>query len=1016
MTLSSCSRVLKSVSDRPRPGQREEFLSRRPPRRRACLELERLEDRTVLDAVHWVGGSGYWFDAAHWDTGRVPGPADDAIIGVAGVTVTHARDADTINSLTINDDLHDTLELTFGTLSLTSDSVIGSANNFHLSGGTLTGTGSLLVRGLFTWSAGTMSGTGSTVAQGGLIKDGAATLDERSLINVGEAAFSNSFTPLLVCNGAQITNLTGATWDLENYGGITQESGTVGTFTNQGTLEKSAGASDSAITTGFNNSGSVLVQAGTLALKGGGSDSGGFTIAAGATLAFAGGTHTLDAGASLSGDGTLDFRWGPVNLGSGVIYQVAGDTIISGGTANFNTGQAVRVPMLTLTGGGVLSGGDDVIVTGTLVWIYGTMAGTGVTDVAPGGFLNVVGGRFQNFYEGLRTVNNEGTNISAELQDVFVSTDTTYTELSSFLASGLQSFAHTLSEAYANPIPLLGHALQSIPGSIVNDMLPGLASSLHGIKLAAIGQSLFQAFGPPGLNILNGSTAQSIAITNYHGVVAITLPLRLTYSGRTPFDIGLPGLPLQLDAPDSVQDAVTIGLNLTFSVTQRAGESPAPAIERSNLQTQLIAMAPGLMAPGRLGLFNAQAADDAKNPSSVNLTYTTNFSIDTSGSPTVSTATTGSASVNLLLGSSFGHDPSNAPILTADFHVAWTFSDADPARPGGFGNTPSITFDNVQLYVGSFVGDLLAPAVADVQLVTRPLEPLAEFLLAPLPVLSDLSVATGGGPVYFADLLRFLGQDVTRFAEAIEIINGLDSTTLSAGVVHLGSFTVTDPRARDGAGNAAPADILQSNAASDVISQISALGPGAASFFADLSRLGAYGPHFTMLDSPASAFDLLLGRDTTLFRYALPPVSVSTSVGADIPVYPGVVVHFGGDVTFSASGTFRWDSSGLHGGNLLDGFALEDVSVTVGLGVTAGAGVGIPDIISLTVDGNLGVSATFTVTGTDGNARLTASQLASGQVTISTAGRVYGGLSLDVSTLGVEVFSFTLASFDKRIF
>ena len=32
------------------------------------------------------------------------------------------------------------------------------------------------------------------------------------------------------------------------------------------------------------------------------------------------------------------------------------------------------------------------------------------------------------------------------------------------------------------------------------------------------------------------------------------------------------------------------------------------------------------------------------------------------------------------------------------------------------------------------------------------------------------------------------------------------------------------------------------------------------------------------------------------------------------------------------------------------------------------------------------------------------------------AGDVYGGLSLDISTFGVDVYSFTLASFDEPIF
>src|SRR5439155_26526079 len=211
-----------------------------------------------------------------------------------------------------------------------------------------------------------------------------------------------------------------------------------------------------------------------------------------------------------------------------------------------------------------------------------------------------------------------------------------------------------------------------------------------------------------------------------------------------------------------------------------------------------------------------------------------------------------------------------------------------------------------------------------------PLEPLAEFLLTPLPVFSDLAMDTGGGPIYLADLLGVWGQRVTRFAEAVEIINGLDSRFLPGGAVNLGSFTVTDPRAIDSAGDARPADILQNNGAADLIAQISALSPGAASFFDQLAMLGSFGLHFTMLDSPASAFHLLIARDSSLFNYALPAVSVSTSVGTDIPVYPGVLVHVGGDLTVLVAATFSCDSSGLHGGNLLDGFYLEDASVTIG--------------------------------------------------------------------------------------
>src|SRR5262249_16319700 len=145
------------------------------------------------------------------------------------------------------------------------------------------------------------------------------------------------------------------------------------------------------------------------------------------------------------------------------------------------------------------------------------------------------------------------------------------------------------------------------------------------------------------------------------------------------------------------------------------------------------------------------------------------------------------------------------------------------------------------------------------------------------------------------------GADVTRFALAVHGINSLDAAALSDGIVNLGSFTVTDPRATDSAGDAAPANILRDNAPPDLISQISALSQRAADFVNQMNMLGSSdGLHFTILDDPTNAFELLLGRDTTLFTYTLPPISFSDDVQTDIPTpIPGVLVHFEGDVGLS---------------------------------------------------------------------------------------------------------------------
>jgi adhesin HecA-like repeat protein len=888
----------------------------RPARRRRLL-LENLEDRTVPSTVSWIGAPGApgnFNDASKWLdqttlTNHVPTAADEAVIGVAGVTVTHATGSDTVHSLTIGDNLNDTFVLSGGTLTLSTDSVSGSTDAFNLSGGTLTGTGNLTINGSLSWTAGTMSGAGTTALAAGA----GGTLSGAGYKNLGRT-LANAGT--LDYTGSGFNFGSGTGWDvgvLDNTGVFNASGGGFGyfnavphAFNNAGTFNYAGPGSFTSGAVAFNNTGTVNVAAGTLSLAGGGTDTGAFALDAGAALNFSNGTHNLDAG-SISGAGAVAVSGGTVNLNAGFSYVATGAVTLSSGTLTVDGN--VSVQNFTPSGG-TLTGPGFLTVAGTLTWTGGSMAGTGVTDVAPGGFLNINGG---NSYTGLRTINNEGTNISANRGNVFVSTDNTFTDLDSFLASGLQSLADDLGLAYANPIPLLGHALGATPGSLVNELAPGLANALQGVSLAAIQQGLFGVFGPQGLNILNGSTPQSIAISTTGGRAAITLPLQVTFTAQVPFDIGLPGLPLQLSASGTVQDSVTVTANLTFSAAQLAGQSPTLAINPSTLRAQLSAAAPGLVASAGLGLFQAQAADDPSNPSSVNLTYASNFSTNTSGSLVVSTTTNGSATVNLLLSGSFSGDPVNDPTVTAAFHLGWAFTNADPARSGLFGNTPSIAFNNVQLHLGSFVGDFLGSAVSDVQQLTEPLAPLADFLSTPLPVLSDLAAAAGRGPIYPADLLGSQGQAITRFALAVHVINGLDPTILPDGVIDLGSFTVTDPRAFDGGGDAAPADILQNHAANNVVAQIRALSPGAASFFDQLSMLGSSeGLHFTILDNPTNAFDLLLGRNTTLFTYSLPPLSLSQDVERDVPTpVPFVVVHFGGNLDVSVSATFGCDASGL---------------------------------------------------------------------------------------------------------
>jgi hypothetical protein len=84
-------RSLKSISKHSRSGRSNRRLPGRRKAWRAYFFIERLEDRTLLDAVHWIGGSGNWSDPSHWDS-HVPGPSDTAIIDATGADYTVTLD------------------------------------------------------------------------------------------------------------------------------------------------------------------------------------------------------------------------------------------------------------------------------------------------------------------------------------------------------------------------------------------------------------------------------------------------------------------------------------------------------------------------------------------------------------------------------------------------------------------------------------------------------------------------------------------------------------------------------------------------------------------------------------------------------------------------------------------------------------------------------------------------------------------------------------------------------------
>ena len=248
-----------------------------------------------------------------------------------------------------------------------------------MSGGNLTGAGTVTVSGMTTWTGGTMSGPGVTVAEGGLQLGAASSSNSenlfgRTLENAGTAFWIGNNT-LNQDYGSTFLNETGATLNFESNG--TWYSDGTCAFVNQGLLETTAGTGTTQVQAPLSNSGSVVVNAGTLSFTGGGSSAASFSVTAGTTLDL--GSYTLLSGAAESGAGTL------LISSSDILTIAAATSVCENLDQSSQTRWTVDGAMIALTlanltqSGGTLTGAGTVTVTGALVWSNGTMSGTGST-------------------------------------------------------------------------------------------------------------------------------------------------------------------------------------------------------------------------------------------------------------------------------------------------------------------------------------------------------------------------------------------------------------------------------------------------------------------------------------------------------------------------------------------------------------------------------------------------------------------------------------------------------------
>ena len=356
----------------------------------------------TLAADHsWLGLNGDWSLDANWNPASVPGSGDKVIF----------------NS---------------GTATLSTAAAIAALD---FSGGTIGGSGELSISGSSNWTAGSFSGAGATSFAQALAISGAATkvLVGGRVLNLGgtttwsgnTAANNNA---IRFWNGAAINN-TGTFVDANAFASfIEHNTGSPHNFNNSGIYNKQSNTVTTVdIGVAFNNSGTLNINAGTFRPSGG-TSSGSFNIASGATLDIREGSNTLN-NVTISGAGT---------------FQVSSDNIGADALVTLNGGSLNTAFVLS---GSKLAGSDHSFL-GTVSWTGGEISGAASTtftkDVTISGAATKVlsAGRVLNlestttwsgntgnnnnairFWNGA-TINNTGTFVDANGFDSFIEHNT----------------------------------------------------------------------------------------------------------------------------------------------------------------------------------------------------------------------------------------------------------------------------------------------------------------------------------------------------------------------------------------------------------------------------------------------------------------------------------------------------------------------------------------------------------------------------------------------------------------
>ena len=349
------------------------------------------------------------------------------------------------------------------------------------------------------------------------------------------------------------------------------------------------------------------------------------------------------------------------------------------------------------------------------------------------------------------------------------------------------------------------------------------------------------------------------------------------------------------------------------------------------------------------------------------------------------------------------------PQIQTDMLFKWMLPDVSANVPLGTSwGAPELAFNHVQIELGSLLGNLARPIADNVESILEPLQPVFDILQKRIPGLSDISEALGQGEVNLLSLDKLLQDlpggvvpsgiaDVLNEASTlIRYYNTInDLVSAASGWIDVGSFHISGP---GGASLLDPMHTLDAGLAElglgdwsnligdnpgaafdNITGQISQLIPGpVGDEVNDLWQQLNPAPNdnglaftYPIVTRPADVLlGMLLGQDKDMVTASI-KYKEKFDASFKIPIIPLFFIVVDVKANVDAFAQIGYDTHGLQeavapfynptlnhgnfdGSKLMDGLWIApSTHFHLDADIKAGAGVGVPDVVSFKVTGGL---------------------------------------------------------------